>query len=223
MKTLRTVTKREPTPEELANMLFAWRVAKHVKSNAIVFAKDGATIGVGAGQMSRVDSARLAVWKAEEMAKAASKDRANCWRARLSLPTPSSPSPTPCSSRPTRGRPRSFIRAARCATIRSQRQRTSAGSRWSLPASATSGISRGFGGWHNTNGYKSWPLAVIASRANLLRRNGLRLRRRKRSRGKPLTLLARRRGRQGGLATAYRPTWGATAGISFWCTICHSC
>ncbi len=73
-QTLRTVTKREPTPEELANMLFAWRVAKHVKSNAIVFAKDGQTVGVGAGQMSRVDSARLAVWKAEEMAKAANKD-----------------------------------------------------------------------------------------------------------------------------------------------------
>ena len=73
-QTLRTVTKREPTPEELANMLFAWRVAKHVKSNAIVFAKDGQTFGVGAGQMSRVDSARLAVWKAEEMAKAANKD-----------------------------------------------------------------------------------------------------------------------------------------------------
>ncbi len=73
-QTLRTVTKREPTAEERANMLFAWRVAKHVKSNAIVFAKGGATVGVGAGQMSRVDSARLAVWKAEEVARAANKD-----------------------------------------------------------------------------------------------------------------------------------------------------
>jgi phosphoribosylaminoimidazolecarboxamide formyltransferase / IMP cyclohydrolase len=72
--TMRTVTKREPTPEEKANMLFAMRVAKHVKSNAIVFAKDGATVGVGAGQMSRVDSARLAVWKAGEVAKAVNKD-----------------------------------------------------------------------------------------------------------------------------------------------------
>ncbi len=70
---LRTVSKREPTPEERANMLFAWRVAKHVKSNAIVFAKDGAAVGVGAGQMSRVDSARIAVWKAEESARAAGK------------------------------------------------------------------------------------------------------------------------------------------------------
>ena len=70
---LRTVSKREPTAEERANMLFAWRVAKHVKSNAIVFAKNGAAVGIGAGQMSRVDSARLAVWKAEEAARAAGK------------------------------------------------------------------------------------------------------------------------------------------------------
>ena len=62
---LRTVTKRLPTPEEMHTMRFAWKVAKHVKSNAIVFAKDGATVGVGAGQMSRVDSVRLAVMKAQ--------------------------------------------------------------------------------------------------------------------------------------------------------------
>ncbi len=62
---LRTVTKRMPTPEEMHTMRFAWKVAKHVKSNAIVFAKDGATVGVGAGQMSRVDSVKLAVMKAQ--------------------------------------------------------------------------------------------------------------------------------------------------------------
>ena len=62
---LRTVTKRVPTPEERHTMHFAWKVAKHVKSNAIVFAKDGATVGVGAGQMSRVDSVKLAVMKAQ--------------------------------------------------------------------------------------------------------------------------------------------------------------
>ena len=73
-QTMRTVTKREPTEEERANMIFAMRVAKHVKSNAIVFAKDGATAGIGAGQMSRVDSVRLAVWKAQEVASAAKKD-----------------------------------------------------------------------------------------------------------------------------------------------------
>jgi phosphoribosylaminoimidazolecarboxamide formyltransferase/IMP cyclohydrolase len=62
---LRTVTKRAPTAPEMHTMRFAWKVAKHVKSNSIVFAKDGATLGVGAGQMSRVDSVKLAVMKAQ--------------------------------------------------------------------------------------------------------------------------------------------------------------
>ncbi|MBI5470852.1 MAG: bifunctional phosphoribosylaminoimidazolecarboxamide formyltransferase/IMP cyclohydrolase [Ignavibacteriae bacterium] len=64
---LRIVTKRKPSPEELQAMLFGWRVAKHVKSNAIVYALAERTIGVGAGQMSRLDSARVAAWKAAEM------------------------------------------------------------------------------------------------------------------------------------------------------------
>jgi phosphoribosylaminoimidazolecarboxamide formyltransferase/IMP cyclohydrolase len=68
---LKTMTKRAPSPAELADLLFAFRVAKHVKSNAIVYAKDGATVGIGAGQMSRVDSARIAAWKAAETGKAA--------------------------------------------------------------------------------------------------------------------------------------------------------
>ncbi len=68
---LRVVTKRQPTAQELSDMRFAFRVAKHVKSNAIVYAKNGATVGVGAGQMSRVDSSRIAAWKAAEAAKAA--------------------------------------------------------------------------------------------------------------------------------------------------------
>jgi phosphoribosylaminoimidazolecarboxamide formyltransferase / IMP cyclohydrolase len=62
---LRTVTKRVPTAEEMHTMRFAWKVSKHVKSNAIVFARDCATLGVGAGQMSRVDSVRIAVMKAQ--------------------------------------------------------------------------------------------------------------------------------------------------------------
>jgi phosphoribosylaminoimidazolecarboxamide formyltransferase/IMP cyclohydrolase len=61
---LRTVTRRAPTEAELADLLFAWRVAKFVKSNAIVFARGGATLAVGAGQMSRLDSARIAGIKA---------------------------------------------------------------------------------------------------------------------------------------------------------------
>jgi phosphoribosylaminoimidazolecarboxamide formyltransferase / IMP cyclohydrolase len=62
---LRTVTKRVPTAEEMHTMRFAWKVCKHVKSNAIVFARDSATLGVGAGQMSRVDSVKIAVIKAQ--------------------------------------------------------------------------------------------------------------------------------------------------------------
>ena len=65
---LRVVTRRAPTEDEMRDLLFAWRVAKHVKSNAIVLAKDGATVGVGAGQMSRVDSVRIATRKMGEMA-----------------------------------------------------------------------------------------------------------------------------------------------------------
>ncbi|HEX2940150.1 MAG TPA: bifunctional phosphoribosylaminoimidazolecarboxamide formyltransferase/IMP cyclohydrolase [Rhodopila sp.] len=68
---IKVVTKRAPTAAELADLLFAFRVCKHVKSNAIVYAKAGATVGIGAGQMSRVDSARIAAWKSEEAAKAA--------------------------------------------------------------------------------------------------------------------------------------------------------
>ncbi|WP_102225939.1 bifunctional phosphoribosylaminoimidazolecarboxamide formyltransferase/IMP cyclohydrolase [Acidimangrovimonas sediminis] len=67
---LKVATKRAPTESELADLLFAWTVAKHVKSNAIVYARDGATVGVGAGQMSRVDSALIAAKKAERMAEA---------------------------------------------------------------------------------------------------------------------------------------------------------
>ena len=68
---LKVVTKRAPTPQELADLTFAFRIVKHVKSNAIVYVKNGATVGIGAGQMSRVDSSRIAAWKAAEAAKAA--------------------------------------------------------------------------------------------------------------------------------------------------------
>ncbi|MDE2581256.1 MAG: bifunctional phosphoribosylaminoimidazolecarboxamide formyltransferase/IMP cyclohydrolase [Rhodospirillales bacterium] len=71
---LRVVTQRAPTEAEMADLLFAFRICKHVKSNAIVYAKGGATVGIGAGQMSRVDSARIAAWKSAEAAKAAGLD-----------------------------------------------------------------------------------------------------------------------------------------------------
>jgi phosphoribosylaminoimidazolecarboxamide formyltransferase/IMP cyclohydrolase len=65
---LKVVTKRAPTAQELADCRFAWTVAKHVKSNAIVYAKDGSTAGIGAGQMNRLESARIAAWKAKDAA-----------------------------------------------------------------------------------------------------------------------------------------------------------
>jgi phosphoribosylaminoimidazolecarboxamide formyltransferase/IMP cyclohydrolase len=65
-KQLRTVTQRKPTEGQTRDLLFAWRVAKYVKSNAIVFCRDGATVGIGAGQMSRLDSVRVAAMKAQE-------------------------------------------------------------------------------------------------------------------------------------------------------------
>ncbi|MFO7920814.1 MAG: bifunctional phosphoribosylaminoimidazolecarboxamide formyltransferase/IMP cyclohydrolase [Nioella sp.] len=69
MDDLKVVTKKAPTEAQMRDLLFAWKVAKHVKSNAIVYVRDGATVGVGAGQMSRVDSALIAAKKAERMAE----------------------------------------------------------------------------------------------------------------------------------------------------------
>jgi len=68
---LKVVTKRTPTAQELADCRFAWTVAKHVKSNAIVYAKGGSTAGIGAGQMNRLESARIAAWKAKDAAEKA--------------------------------------------------------------------------------------------------------------------------------------------------------
>ena len=68
---LKVVTKRAPTTTEMADLTFAFTIAKHVKSNAIVYAKGGATVGVGAGQMSRVNSSRIAAWKAQDAARVA--------------------------------------------------------------------------------------------------------------------------------------------------------
>ncbi|MDT9599600.1 bifunctional phosphoribosylaminoimidazolecarboxamide formyltransferase/IMP cyclohydrolase [Sphingosinicella rhizophila] len=72
---LKVVTQRAPTDQELEDCLFAWTVAKHVKSNAIVYAKGGATAGIGAGQMNRLESARIAAWKAKDAAGKAGWDQ----------------------------------------------------------------------------------------------------------------------------------------------------
>jgi phosphoribosylaminoimidazolecarboxamide formyltransferase/IMP cyclohydrolase len=82
---LKIVSKRQPTEAELKAMLFGWRVVKHVKSNAIVYAAADRTIGIGAGQMSRVDSSRIAVWKAGE-AKLDLKDSVVCSDAFFPFP-----------------------------------------------------------------------------------------------------------------------------------------
>jgi phosphoribosylaminoimidazolecarboxamide formyltransferase/IMP cyclohydrolase len=82
---LKIVTKRQPTAVELEAMLFGWRVVKHVKSNAIVYAGSDRTLGVGAGQMSRVDSSRIAVWKAGE-AKLSLKESVVCSDAFFPFP-----------------------------------------------------------------------------------------------------------------------------------------
>ena len=66
VKDFKVVTKREPTAEEWASMMFGWKVGKHVKSNSIVYCRGEQTLGIGAGQMARVDSSRIAVWKAGE-------------------------------------------------------------------------------------------------------------------------------------------------------------
>jgi len=71
LEDLKVVTKRQPSARELADLKFAFTIAKHVKSNAIVYAKNGTTVGVGAGQMSRVTSCRIAAWKAADAAKVA--------------------------------------------------------------------------------------------------------------------------------------------------------
>jgi len=71
---LKVATKRAPSKQELADLVFAFTVAKHVKSNAIVYAKDGATVGIGAGQMSRIDSSRIAAQKSADAAAAMGRD-----------------------------------------------------------------------------------------------------------------------------------------------------
>ena len=112
---LKVVTKRAPTEQELADLLFAFKVAKHVKSNAIVYVKDGATVGIGAGQMSRIDSARIAALKAADAA-AAMGAKEPLARGSVVASDAFFPFPTACSPLPRPARPPSSSRAAPCAT-----------------------------------------------------------------------------------------------------------
>ena len=102
---LKVVTKRAPSEAELTDLRFAFRVAKHVKSNTIVYAKGLATVGIGAGQMSRVDSARIAARKARDAAKEA-KLPAPLTKARWSPPMRSSRLPMDYWSRSKPAPPR---------------------------------------------------------------------------------------------------------------------
>lgn len=111
-------TRRAPTPEEERAMAFGWKVVKHVKSNAIVFAGPDRTLGIGAGQMSRVDAVRIAVWKAGEaglsLAGSAVASDAFSPFPMVSFPPAQRAPRRPCS------------RVARCATKRWSRPLTSA-------------------------------------------------------------------------------------------------
>ena len=131
---LKVVTKRAPTEAEIADLLFADTVAKHVKSNAIVFARGGATVGIGAGQMSRVDSARIAARKAAE-ARPMPGLAEPATAARSSRPTRSTRSPTASRQRSRPAPPRRSSPAARAATTKSSPPPTRAASRWCSPAS----------------------------------------------------------------------------------------
>lgn len=82
--TRNVVTKRRPTKTELKALLFGWRVVKHVKSNAIVYSRADRTLGIGAGQMSRIDASRIAIWKAKEAGLSLAAARSQATRFFLS-------------------------------------------------------------------------------------------------------------------------------------------
>ena len=156
----KVVSKRPPTEQELADLDFAWRVCKHVKSNAIVFAADGRTLGVGAGQMSSVVSVRIAVSKARASLKGS-----------VVASTRSSCSATASTSRPRRAPSRSSSRAAWCATRSRRRPPTSTAWRSCSRASGTSGTRAPWGrasSWSDRAGAStrsrgSWPRAGSSS------------------------------------------------------------
>ena len=122
------MTKRRPTLEELTDLLFAWRAVRHVRSNAIVLARNGATVGIGAGQASRQVSVEIALRRAGDRAKTRGHGVA----------TPTSRSRTGSRPRPRPASPRSSSRAARSATRWRSRSPTAITWRWCSPADATS-------------------------------------------------------------------------------------
>ena len=138
---LKVVTRRAPTAPSSRDLLFAWRVAKHVKSNAIVYAKDGATAGIGAGQMSRVDSALIAARKAD----GGGQGRRACRESLAKGSVVASDAFFPFRRRSDRGGGGGRHRRHPAGRLDARRSTsspppTSAASPWSSPACATSGI-----------------------------------------------------------------------------------
>ena len=115
---LKVVTERAPSDQEVADALFAWTIAKHVKSNAIVYAKDGVSAGIGAGQMNRRDSARIAAAKAKGSGRDIRLDTGTHHRFRRGIRRVSSPLPTGCWQRWKLAQPPSSSPAGRCAMMR---------------------------------------------------------------------------------------------------------
>ncbi len=136
---LKVVTKRQPGEAELRDLKFAFRVAKYVKSNAIVYAKDGATVGIGAGQMSRVDSNPHRGFEGRGGGESRRAVGLSCQGIGGCLRRLLSPSPTACWWRPKRERRPLSSRAVRCATKRSSKPRTTRASPWSSQACGISG------------------------------------------------------------------------------------
>ena len=128
---MEVVTKRKPTEEEWGELLFAWKVVRHVRSNAIVIANQLGTVGIGAGQMSRVDAVRFAVEKAQETQPG--KLEGSVLASDAFFPFADGRRP-----RSTRASRRSSSRADRSATRKSSPRATPPASRWSSRAAATS-------------------------------------------------------------------------------------
>ena len=141
---LKVVTQRRPTEQELKDCLFAWTVARHVKSNAIVYAKGGATAGIGAGQMNRRDSSRIAAMKAAEAAEKYGWDASRTVGSAVASDA-FFPLQTACSRRRRLAPRLSFSRADRFATRRLLLRPMPTTSRWSSPGcgiSATKAVNR---------------------------------------------------------------------------------
>ena len=130
---LKCVTRRQPTDREIGDMIFAMRVAKHVKSNAIVYARNEATVGIGAGQMSRLDSSRIAAQKAADLAREQGLEQSPIVNSVVAS-MPSFPLLTACLPPHPPAQPPSSSPAVQSKMMRSSPPPMKPGWPWSLPA-----------------------------------------------------------------------------------------